>query len=1475
MSEFEGASEDASLEDLFATTDLDRTAPQERRNPFKFLDPYTVEDRGLFFGRDADVKELYARFYGHRMTVVYGESGSGKSSLVQCGLGSEIPAEQAEFVVVRAAVDPLGALREELSRRVRGAVLPEDSVEMLREACYRLGKMLVIFYDQFEELFIQQTDTMRQTFARELQRWVTARLDLGVVLAVREEYLAQLTELESVVPEILSNRYWVRRMSQEQAEEAVIGPCEACGVRVERDVSRILLEDLGREGGGIELPYLQVVMDTLYQQAVKVDSAAPDITVELYRSQGGVRDILRGFIESRLAEFEDPEPVRQVLKAMVTSEGTKQVLGLRELSERAENFGEKIPEADLRTILNQLIDSRVLREDADNHLYELRHDSLAVQIHTWMTGLEKDLVEIRQIVDNRYREYESRDSLLDEQTLADVQVYESRLHLSRAKQAFLDDSRREIGRLRKRKIRMVASGIAAVFLALLGFTFWALRERTEAESQRAIAVQTLAQSDFSQAHSLLREGKDGQALAYLSRAIRQGSHQPSAVFLANLLINKTLFLPVAVVRHEGEVTTAAFSPDGHYVVTTSADSTARVWDAVTGMAVGQPMKHEGRVETAAFSPDGHYVVTASEDGTARLWDAVTGVAVGQPMKHEGRMETAAFSPDGHYVVTASRDSTARVWDAVTGMAVGQPMKHEGRVETAAFSPDGHYVVTASEDGTARVWNAITSAAVGQPMGHKRRVWSAAFSPGGRYVVTASEDNTARLWNAATGVLVGQPMMHKGSTVTTAAFSPDGRYVVTASWDGVRVWDAATGVAVGQPMMHGGVVITAQFSPDGRYVVTASVDNTARLWNATTGVAMGQPMVHDRRVWSATFSPDGRYVVTASEDGTARVWEMVASAAVGQPMIHEKAVATAAFSPDGRYVVTASSDSTARVWEAATGVPVGQPMMHEELVATAQFSPDGRYVVTASWDSTARVWEAATGMAVGQSMMHGDVVATAQFSPDGRYVVTASWDSTAKVWEAATGVAVGQPMMHGGVVITAAFSPDGRYVVTASVDRTARMWNAITGVVVGQPMRHKGRVRSAAFSPDGRYVITASEDGTTRLWDAATGVPVGQPMMHGDERATAAFSPDGRYVVTASVDRTARLWDAATGVPVGQPMMHEGAVATAQFSPDGRYVVTASWDGTTRVWDAATGVPAGQPMMHERSVVTAAFSPDGRYVVTASWDGTARLWEFFSFVEPSSLMARWGEVVGGYRLNEQGTMVRMENQIEKISNFKEEVVRTGKDDPAAGIISWFFADKSRRTIAPGFSIEVPEYVDLMVERNTRGSLSQALDMDPGNPRALSLYAANNQMSACRSYMELRQNNRALIACRRAVDAYGDLVEDDMQNEALKRELAIACGDLALLELLDGNNLNAISASLRGLESDSTQVWIEINLAHGYLFTDQYEKAREIYHGNKDVKINGGRQTFGEVVLEDFEKFRDKGIEHPDLMRIEALMQSTPE
>jgi dipeptidyl aminopeptidase/acylaminoacyl peptidase len=75
------------------------------------------------------------------------------------------------------------------------------------------------------------------------------------------------------------------------------------------------------------------------------------------------------------------------------------------------------------------------------------------------------------------------------------------------------------------------------------------------------------------------------------------------------------------------------------------------------------MKHENIVSSAQFSPDGQRVVTASEDKTARLWDAASGNAIGEPMKHESGVWSAQFSRDGQRVVTASFDKTARLWDA--------------------------------------------------------------------------------------------------------------------------------------------------------------------------------------------------------------------------------------------------------------------------------------------------------------------------------------------------------------------------------------------------------------------------------------------------------------------------------------------------------------------------------------------------------------------------------------------------------------------------------------------------------------------------------------------------------------------------------------------------------------------------------------------------------------------------------------------
>jgi WD40 repeat protein len=282
-------------------------------------------------------------------------------------------------------------------------------------------------------------------------------------------------------------------------------------------------------------------------------------------------------------------------------------------------------------------------------------------------------------------------------------------------------------------------------------------------------------------------------------------------------------------------------------VTTSADDTARVWDAVTGKPGTPFIKHRNPVHHACFSPDGRRIVTGSgpmglpgrdagaDDGEAQVWDAATGKPVTPPLRHRGAVVRVAFSLDGRRVATASRDKTARVWDAATGRPVTPPIRQKGRVEQVAFSPDGRRVLSASQ-WTAQVWDAATGKPAGRPMQHKLDVLQAEFSPDGRRVVTACYDHTARVWDAVTGKPLTPPMRHSRE-VDDAAFSPDGRLVVTASHtrrmkgEGgeARVWDAATGEPVTPPLKHDGPVYQASFSPDGRRILTASDDRTARIW----------------------------------------------------------------------------------------------------------------------------------------------------------------------------------------------------------------------------------------------------------------------------------------------------------------------------------------------------------------------------------------------------------------------------------------------------------------------------------------------------------------------------------------------------------------------------------------------------------------------------------------------------------------------
>ena len=173
-------------------------------------------------------------------------------------------------------------------------------------------------------------------------------------------------------------------------------------------------------------------------------------------------------------------------------------------------------------------------------------------------------------------------------------------------------------------------------------------------------------------------------------------------------------------EHQGEVYAAEFSHDGRLVLTGSADRDGPVVgrhqrpSPLSAATASRPRQSRG------LDPDGSFLLTSSEDGTARLWDAASGQPRGQPLEHGAAIWSLALSPDGRTAITGGADGTARLWDTATGQLRLHRLRHRGGIKAIAISRDGKTLLTGSVDKTAQLGIRPVDALAAAPWCMKRK-----------------------------------------------------------------------------------------------------------------------------------------------------------------------------------------------------------------------------------------------------------------------------------------------------------------------------------------------------------------------------------------------------------------------------------------------------------------------------------------------------------------------------------------------------------------------------------------------------------------------------------------------------------------------------------------------------------------------------------------------------------------------------------
>ncbi len=532
-----------------------------KKYPFKFLDSYLREDRGVFFGRDEEINALYEMVFQSAAVLVYGASGTGKTSLINCGLAGKFqPHDWLDLMIRRGANIniSLATVLEEAGGKIdsdfdESKWIDEWEVDAdksnqeltpigksIRAVYQKYFRPIYLIFDQFEELFILGTVSEQQIFIETVKGILQSGQPVKMIFSIREEYLGYLFEFERAIPQLLRKKLRVEPMNLEKVKQVIIGATtfEGSTISIKKGEEDAVAEGIFHKIKGakksltIQLPFLQVFLDKLYLNITgdKKREMPAEFTLEKVNEMGEIGDILTNFLEEQVADISvelkgkypilSPELTWKIISPFATLEGTKDPITKKELFDRVPDLDQQL----VNDVVEEFSNSRLVRYNENMDTYEISHDSLAKPIAEKRSVEETALLEIKRLIKSQVGVKEDAREYFTEKLLLYLEPYlgkfkqteeeknwiaKSKVSLQQEKQKEAKQKYDDLVKSKKSMFLKIAVGVFVVIAGL--FIYLAL----EAKKSELLAQEEKLKAESAKDYSdelirLVMEGRGDQ-----------------------------------------------------------------------------------------------------------------------------------------------------------------------------------------------------------------------------------------------------------------------------------------------------------------------------------------------------------------------------------------------------------------------------------------------------------------------------------------------------------------------------------------------------------------------------------------------------------------------------------------------------------------------------------------------------------------------------------------------------------------------------------------------------------------------------------------------------------------------------------------------------------------------------------------------------------------------------------------------------